>query len=79
MKKEGDSLLDVVMTSNTVDRWKLALRTIKKIRKKLVDPDFNVVDMTVRKIQDRSGHRFISNVQQLVDNDPSISNQEIPQ
>lgn len=64
--------------NDIVDKLKLPLRIIQRIRKQLVDSDVDVEAVTARKTQDRAEQRvrssnFISNVQQLIDNDPFIS------
>lgn len=72
------------MTNNITDKLKLLSSTIQRIGKQLENSDFDVKTMADRKIQNRSEQRvrsnnFIWNMQQLIDNDPSISICEISQ
>lgn len=71
------------MTNNDIfKKLKLPLRTIQRIRKQLVDSNYDVQLVGNRKIQDRQEQRvrnpkFIKDVKQVVDNDPCISMREI--
>lgn len=71
------------MTNNDiVDKLKLPLRTIQRIRKQLIESEFDVEAVGNRKSQDRTKQKvrsknFITNVQQMINNDPSVSIREI--
>lgn len=71
------------MTNNDIfEKLKLPLRTIQRMRKQLMESEFDVEAVMNRKTQDRAkqkvrSEKFIANVQQMIDNDPSVSIREI--